>query len=169
MDTGQLAKIIFVQFLIEFELHSMPYTEAVVAETLRFSSIVGVGPPHKATQDTQLRGYNIPKGTILFANFHYIHHDPKVWGDPENFRPERFLTPEGTFKKPDALMPFSIGRRQCLGESLARDSIFLFSTNVFQRFWIEFDKTGPDHGFEPETAFTTPPKPYRVVLKDRDV
>jgi hypothetical protein len=49
----------------------------------------------------------------------YIHYDPKIWGDPETFRPERFLSPDGkSFKKHEALLAFSVGNRQCLGNSV---------------------------------------------------
>jgi cytochrome P450 len=146
----------------------MPYTEALIAETQRYSSIASLGAMHRALKDQEFKGYMIPKDTMIISNLHYIHHDPAVWGDPENFRPERFLSPDGkTFKKNDALIPFSVGRRQCLGEALARDSLFLFSTNLFQRFTIEFDKNGPDHGFEPIISFILSPKPFSVILKDR--
>lgn len=146
----------------------MPYTEAVITETLRFASFTPQGVHHKALKDQEFKGYLIPKGTIIVANLHYIHYDPAVWGDPQNFRPERFLSEDGkTFKKHEAFLAFSTGRRQCLGESLARESLFLFSTNVFQRFWFDFDKTGPDHGYKPEISFVLHPKPYRVILRDR--
>jgi len=146
----------------------MPYTEATIAETLRFSSIVPAGVMHKVLADTEFKGYFFPKDTILIHNAHYIHHDPEIWGDPEQFRPERFLSSDGkTFKKQEALMPFSTGKRQCLGESLARDTLFLFATNVFQRFTVEFDPNGPDNGFEPAIGFVLPPQPFNVVFKDR--
>jgi len=146
----------------------MPYTEAMIAETLRFSSIVPGGVMHKVLTDTEFKGYFFPKDTIISHNAHYIHHDPEIWGDPENFKPERFLSPDGkSFKKHEALMPFSTGRRQCLGEPLARDTLFLFSTNVFQRFTVEFEQNGPDNGFEPALAFLLAPKPFHVIFKDR--
>ncbi|XP_021957315.1 methyl farnesoate epoxidase [Folsomia candida] len=147
---------------------NMPYTEALIAETLRFSTITPQGVQHKAMKDQEYKGYLIPKDTVITANVYHIHFDPKIWGDPENFRPERFLSPDGkTFKKHDALIPFSTGRRQCLGETLARDSLFLFSTNIAQRFDIEFDKNGPDHGFESKLSFILTPKPFNVIFKDR--
>jgi len=146
----------------------MPYTEATIAETLRLSSIVPIGVMHKVLADTEFKGYFFPKDTILTHNAHYIHHDPKIWGDPEQFRPERFLSPDGkTFKKHEALMPFSTGKRQCLGETLARDTLFLFSTNVFQRFTVEFDPNGPDNGFEAGIGFLLAPQPFNVVFRDR--
>lgn len=146
----------------------MPYTEALIAETLRFSSIAPIGVQHRALKDEMYKGYLIPKDTVITANLYHIHFDPKVWTDPENFRPDRFLSPDGKiFKKHDALIPFSTGRRQCLGETLARDSIFLFSTNMAQRFDITFDKNGPENGFECELSFLLKPKRFNVIFKDR--
>jgi len=147
---------------------SMPYAEAVIAETSRFASVVPMGAAHRAIVDKEFQGFMIPKDTMILGNFSYIHHDPAIWGDPENFRPERFLSPDGkTFKKHEALMPFSTGRRLCIGETLTRDSLFLFSTNLYQRFEIEFDKNGPDNGFDPLPEFVLAPKPFNVILKDR--
>ncbi|XP_021967099.1 farnesoate epoxidase [Folsomia candida] len=146
----------------------MPYTEALLAETLRFSTITPQGVQHRALKDQEYHGYFIPKDTVITANVFHIHSDPKVWGDPENFRPTRFLSPDGkTFQRHEALIPFSTGRRQCLGESLARDNLFLFATNILQRFEIVFDKNGPDHGFEPQLNFLLMPKPFNVIFKDR--
>jgi len=71
---------------------------------------------HKVLADTNFKGYFFPQDTILIHNAHYKYYDPKIWRDPEQFRPERFLSPDGkTFKKHEALMPISTGRRQCLG------------------------------------------------------
>jgi len=147
----------------------MPYTEAMIAETMRFSSIFPGGLMHKVMADTEYKGYFLPKDTIISHNAYYIHHDPEIWGDPEQFRPERFLSPDGkTFKKHEALMPFSTGRRQCLGETLARDTLFLFSTNVFQRFTVGFDRNGPESGLEPEPSIVLTPKPFSLIFKDRN-
>lgn len=57
-------------------------------------------------------GYRIPKGTIVIPNIWAVHREAKYWDDPEVFRPERFLTKDGSglISKPDQLMPFSIGK-----------------------------------------------------------
>ncbi|XP_021953079.2 methyl farnesoate epoxidase [Folsomia candida] len=147
---------------------NMPYTQALIAETLRFSSIVPQGVQHRVLKDQTYQGFLIPKDTVITANLYYIHFNPKIWRDPENFRPDRFLSPDGkSFKRHDSLIPFSTGRRQCLGESLARDSIFLFSTNIAQRFNLEFDKNGPENGFESKLSFLLKPKPFNVIFRDR--
>merc|ERR1712107_105094 len=64
------------------------------------------------------------------------------WGDGETFRPERFLDSEGKCKKDDHLIPSSIGKRQCLGETLAKAELFLFSTGILQQFEIKPEING---------------------------
>jgi len=150
----------------------MPYTESLLAEIFRCSSIVSFGVPHRALTDMKINGYDIKKDTVLMANIHYIHYNKKIWGDPLNFRPERFLSADGkTFKKHDALVAFSVGRRQCLGESLARDTLFLFITNIFQQFTVAHEDSSKVikdlSGIELEESIAPTPKPYQVVFTDR--
>jgi len=106
------------------------------------------------------------------ANNHYIHYNQKIWGDPQNFRPERFLSPDGkVFKKHEALLAFSVGRRQCLGETLARDTLFLFITNIFQRFTMiheDPNKVAKDlTGVKKADTILPSPAPYKLILADR--
>lgn len=96
----------------------MPYTRAVIDELLRIS-IVPFGAPHRVLFDTEYRGIFFPKGTFIFINMHYIHHDPKVWEDPNDFKPDRFLSADGqSYKKSDNLNAFLVGRRQCPGKCM---------------------------------------------------
>ena len=84
-------------------------------EVLRFSALVPLGVFHSTTEDAVLDGYLIPKDTLVVSNLYAALHDP-VWGDPENFRPERFLLPDGTVDRfNEAFIPFSTGKRVCLG------------------------------------------------------
>ncbi|CAG7821182.1 unnamed protein product [Allacma fusca] len=75
---------------------SMPYTEAVISEVLRYSSIFAM-VLHKASEDLEFHGFFIPKDTIVLPNFYDAHFDEAGWGDPQNFRPERFLNEDVTF------------------------------------------------------------------------
>ena len=146
----------------------MPYTEAVIAESMRMSCTVPVVGFHRALQDVKFHGYDIPKGTLLMQNLHYMHHDPKIWGNPEEFQPERFLSADGkSFKKHEALTPFSIGKRACLGETLARDTIFLYFTNLFHRFSIRLADDSKDATMEPAPGFLLAPQDFNVILQDR--
>ena len=69
----------------------LPYFRALVTETLRFNSIFPFLAPHKTTVDTALRGYNIPKDTIVLFNVCAMHHDPEAWQNPSEFNPSRFI------------------------------------------------------------------------------
>lgn len=146
----------------------MPYANAILEETLRKSSIVPLGEPHKTIQEVTHKGITYPKGTHVGFNIYHIHHSKKIWGDPENFRPERFLSAdEKTFKKSENVVAFSIGKRQCLGETLARDSLFLFMTNLFQKFKVSCDPDKPKPTLEPMSAFAMSPREYSVTFTNR--
>jgi len=135
---------------------------------MRMSSIVPNGLQHRAIVGKEFKGYFIPKDAWIFPNLHHAHHNPKIWGDPENFRPERFLSEDGlSYKKSENLMPFQIGRRQCVGETLARDTYFLFLTNVFQKFSVKFDPNLPQPTMEPRVSFLLLPQDYSVLLEER--
>ena len=63
--------------------------------------------------------------------------DPEVWEQPEEFRPERFLTEEGKLHKPKHFMPFGAGQRMCLGDKIAEMELQLFFTSLLHVFDIE--------------------------------
>jgi len=84
----------------------MPYTEATIAEVFRMSSIVSGALLHSTMEDTEFEGYKLPKGTIVMSNLWQVHHDLEHWGDPFNFRPERFLDANGSYRRDDFLIPF---------------------------------------------------------------
>ncbi|GAB6019106.1 hypothetical protein CHUAL_000727 [Chamberlinius hualienensis] len=111
-----------------------PYIMATIAEIHRATSLVRMSLPHKTTKNTTVLGYYIPKNTIVFANLWSVHNDKKLWGDPENFRPERFLNSEGQCVVPEYLIPFSAGKRSCAGEPLAKMELYLYFTAILQRF-----------------------------------
>ena len=91
----------------------MPYSDALMHELLRHSSIAPIGVPHKALKDVEFHGYRIPKDTMILGNVYAVHHDPRVYKNPEVFLPERFLGDEGKILKNEAFFPFSTGKRGC--------------------------------------------------------
>ncbi|OQV17437.1 Cytochrome P450 2U1 [Hypsibius exemplaris] len=115
----------------------LPYTEATILEIQRYSNILPLGVPHKASEDLYVDGFTIPKGALIVSNIQSIHHDPRYWKNPEIFDPLRFLDNNKKLIKPDGFIPFGIGKRACLGEALAKMELFLFFANFLRCFTLE--------------------------------
>ena len=135
---------------------SLPYTEAVVMEIQRYASIVPQGVSHTVTKDVTVNGFTLPKDAMVVPLMKELLQG-SYWEDGETFRPERFLDSDGKCKKDDHLIPFSIGelvlhnistqlqfsgKRQCLGETLAKAELFLFFTGILQQFQIKPEVDG---------------------------
>ena len=114
-------------------------------------------------------GYELPKDTWVMVNLWALHHDPKEWNDPEMFKPERFLDEDGKMApKPNSYLPFSSGRRVCVGEALAKSELLLSLSLLCQRFRFEVppgEKVVPENV---QTALGCLCKGYRVEAIPRN-
>lgn len=121
----------------ERDMKNLAYLNAIVKETLRLYPAGPLTSPHESTEDCLVGGYHIPAGTRLLANLWKIHRDPSIWSDPDEFRPERFLT---THKDVDVkgqhfeLIPFGSGRRICPGISFGLQFMQFTLASLIQGF-----------------------------------
>ncbi|XP_032901872.1 cytochrome P450 2D26-like isoform X1 [Amblyraja radiata] len=87
----------------------MPFTNAVIHETQRLGNIGPISLPHQTYRDTEVMGYTIPKGTMIFPNITSVLYDEDTWLTPCEFNPGHFLNSDRMFVKPEAFIPFSAG------------------------------------------------------------
>ncbi|ROK28241.1 Cytochrome P450 2K1 [Anabarilius grahami] len=148
----------------------LPYTDAVIHETQRLANIVPMNLPHKTNCDVHFNGYFIKKGTTVIPLLTSVLKDPSEWEKPNSFYPEHFLDEKGQFVKRDAFMPFSAGRRVCLGESLANMELFLFFTSLLQsyRFTTPPGVSGDDLDLKGVVGITLNPSPHKLSQRDEN-
>lgn len=134
------------RLISESDIPNIPYINAVVKEILRLHPPV-VMINREGTQDCVVGGYLVPKGTMLFVNVWSMGRSEKIWENPLQFNPERFL--EGKDSGLDVkghhyeLVPFGSGRRGCPGQPLAMLELPVIIGTLAQCFtWKPLDSDG---------------------------
>ena len=151
----------------------MPYTNAVLDESLRIVSFVFLSAPHFATTDVEIGEYVIPKGATVLPSLMHVMLDPDHFPNPHKFNPDRFIDEQGRFKHHERVIPFGIGKRYCLGQTLAEKEFFLFFTGILQKFDINPApmKKLPSYDISEhtpvETAFLRSCPNYELILTGR--
>ncbi|XP_077338140.1 cytochrome P450 2A10-like isoform X2 [Lithobates pipiens] len=146
----------------------MPYLDAVIHEIQRFIDLIPMGIPHKVTRDVHFRDFIIPKDTTVYPMLGSVLQDPKQFKYPKEFNPGHFLDENGKFRRNDGYMPFSSGKRICLGEGLARMELFLFFATILQNFTLRSPVEPQDLDLTPQmSGFGNIPHPYELCFIPR--
>ncbi|KAH6906696.1 cytochrome P450 98A3 [Coprinopsis sp. MPI-PUGE-AT-0042] len=162
------------------DVPQLPYVQAVVKELSRWFSVAPMGIPHITSQDDTYEGHFIPKGTAVMGNSWAIMHDPDVFEDPLEFKPERYLmldpVTQQTKINPDVLDPesaaFGYGRRICPGRHLSNEALTLMVASLLAVFNVNAPKD-PVNGqpikvkLETGDGIVVTPAPFEVDIVPR--
>ncbi|CAK1601226.1 unnamed protein product [Parnassius mnemosyne] len=124
------------------DLSKMKYLECCIKESLRLYPSAPIISRH-ITEEVELSGYKIPSDTLCNIHVYDIHHNEKLYPNPEKFIPERFLSENNTLRHPYAYLPFSAGPRNCIGHKFAMMEMKIIMSSLLRRFRLE-PVTKPD-------------------------
>ncbi|XP_077971650.1 cytochrome P450 2C70-like [Styela clava] len=138
---SQIRDIIGIQTPSMEHRDFMPYTQAFVEEIFRYCTLAPIGIPRCSPTDVEINGFIVRKDVKVIFNIWGAHNDSNIFEKPEEFRPERFLNDEGMFVRSKYVFAFSLGRRNCLGEQLARMEIYLFVVSILQKLSVRHNSS----------------------------
>ncbi len=112
-------------------------TRQVLEEAMRLYP-AGWLMTRRALRDDQLGEYFVPAGTEIYIAPYFMQRHPGFWEDPHRFDPDRFA-PERSQDRPDlAMLPFSAGPRNCIGEQYARTEMQVHLMTVARRLRLTY-------------------------------
>ncbi|XP_075979948.1 cytochrome P450 6B6-like [Anticarsia gemmatalis] len=118
-------------------ISEMPYLEACIDETMRLYPVLGIITREQMEDYTFPNGVKTHKGLRVHLPVYYLHHNPKYFPDPEEFRPERFLGEEKKKIIPYTYMPFGDGPRICIGMRFARMQMMAGLITILKKYRLE--------------------------------
>ncbi|KAJ4211748.1 hypothetical protein NW759_012347 [Fusarium solani] len=158
---------------------NLPYIRAMIKEVLRWRPVNKFGMQHATSEDDWYEGHFIPRGSTAILNWWAIHRDPKLFKNPDEFDPTRYLDrPLPAADYINSANPYDrdhftygAGRRVCPGVHVAELSLFINVVRVLWGFKISKAK-GPDgKEIQPTTAmvpgFLTVPLPFECSIVPR--
>ncbi|KAK3501369.1 cytochrome P450 [Neurospora crassa] len=163
------------------DIPKFKYVNLILQEVYRINPLSPLGIPHASVKDASdidpdgddtYNGMRIPCGTIVYPNVWAMNRDEKRYREPERFFPERYLPKEeGGWGEPLPVGNFGFGRRVCVGQHLAENSLLIATAMMLAT--IEFDlPIGPDGNlkdFEPQFSHKGQSivLPFKVSIKPR--
>ena len=161
----ELSDVVGVNCLRVNDKHRLPFLEATILESLRYSTVLPLAIPHYAEHETTVGPYRVPQDTIIFVNLWAINHDERVFKDPFKFDPSRFIDENGEINRARfSSLPFSTGTRKCLGHLLAQLQLFLLVGGIVQKYRIELCGCP---SLSPEFGFILRPQSFKINVYPR--
>lgn len=118
------------------ELGKYPFLEAIINETMRLYP-AGWVIARNSTEDNSVGEWKIKKGHVVAVCPYVAHRDARWWKNPDDFMPQRFLDSESIKNLPrGAFVPFSIGKRNCIGARFSLMEITVFALTFFKAFKV---------------------------------
>ncbi|KAF9447962.1 cytochrome P450 [Macrolepiota fuliginosa MF-IS2] len=153
----------------------LPYLSAIIKEVLRWNPVTPLGVPHLTTEEDIYEGYYIPKGCTVFANIYAMLHDEKIFPNPTEFKPERFIKGGATshdILDPENMATFGFGRRICPGSHVALSMIYIAAASILTIFDISpmLDEKGNPAKVVPEfmaASIVSEPLPFQCKFTPR--
>lgn len=106
---------------------SLPLVSAFYRESLRWRPWSPMGTPRATSREIQYNGYHIPKDATVVINQWALDRDPAIFGDPETFRPQRWLDNPNL-----PHVRYGYGHRGCPGQHIGKEYMFI---NMARLFW----------------------------------
>ncbi|GMT22706.1 hypothetical protein PFISCL1PPCAC_14003, partial [Pristionchus fissidentatus] len=145
----------------------MPYARACVLEVQRRANILQTNVQRVTTKDVEIQGYTIPEGAWVNGDIHYLMTNDPLFVNPCDFCPERYIAEDGKTLRKDLVertLPFSIGKRVCAGEAIARVELFIGLTATVQHYRL-LPSTGTEIDLEPYPHSFILPKDQKICLQ----
>jgi cytochrome P450 len=146
------------------DLERLPYTEHVLEEAMRLYPPIYV-IARRASEDTQVGGYPVPRGAEVIVWVYMVHRDPRFFPEPEVFRPERFTKEAVLARTPLSYLPFGGGPRACIGKTFAMMEARLILATLAQRHRVALAR-GQSLDMKPRITLT-PKRGMRMVVAAR--
>ena len=119
---------------VEFDdLAKLKYLGQVFEESYRKHPVI-IAPSRFLTKGLNIGGYYIPKGVGVASSPLFFGMNPEIWKDPEVFDPDRFADVTSFPNYSMTHFPFSIGPRNCIGQTFARFESKVVLAKLLRKF-----------------------------------
>ncbi|KAF7796940.1 hypothetical protein EIP86_008126 [Pleurotus ostreatoroseus] len=111
--------------------------------------------------------YLIPKGATIIGNHWGIRLDPDAYPDPESFKPDRWLNEQGTLRDDMTYFNYGFGRRVCVGQHVANNSLFINTALILWAFNIRENPEAPIDTMNFTDTANVRPLPFKAIFEPR--